>query len=220
MSAKSIMRLLAFLLLVAIIVWVGVEYRSQLNLMLIRGTVHRYGMWAPVIFIAIYVLATILFLPGLIVTLAGGLLFGVVQGALYNITGAVLGATIAFYISRYIASDFVAKKTGGKLKLLVDGVNRGGWKYVAILRLMPLLPFNLLNYALGLTRISGWSYIWASAVFMLPGTIAYTYVGALGEQFIRDGGQKMVTKIVIGVGLLILVSLIPWFIKKFKGATS
>ncbi len=215
MERKTLLRILLAIIIIAVIVWVGISYRDQLNLQNIQTTVQGFGMWAPVIFILIYIVATVAFLPGLIVTLAGGLLFGPIWGVVYNLIGAVIGASIAFLISRYLASDWVANKTGGRLKKLIDGVNNEGWRFVAIVRLVPVLPFNLLNYALGLTRIPAWEYIIASAVFMLPGTIAYTYVGSLGEAFIQGGGTQLVTKIAIGVGLLVIVGLIPYFVKKY-----
>jgi uncharacterized membrane protein YdjX (TVP38/TMEM64 family) len=93
------------------------------------------------------------FLPGAVFGLAGGALFGPVWGSLWNLIGATLGATLAFLAARYTAGDWVARRTGARLKALVEGVEAEGWRFVAFVRLVPLFPFNLLNYALGLTRI-------------------------------------------------------------------
>ena len=98
-------------------------------------------------------------------------------GTVYNLTGATLGAALAFLIARYLASDRVARKTGGRVKQLIDGVENEGWRFVAFVRLVPLFPFNLLNYTLGLTRLRLLPYVIASYLFMLPGAIAYTYLG-------------------------------------------
>ncbi len=220
MQVKTIMRFVVLIILVTVIVWVSSQYRSQIDVVAIRTAVQNYGIWAPLVFILIYIVATVLFLPGLLITLAGGLLFGALWGTLYNVIGAVIGSTLAFYIARYIASDWVTNKTGGKVKQLIDGVNNQGWKFIAVVRLVPLLPFNLLNYALGLTRIPVWDYIWASALFMLPGTFVYTYVGSLGEAVIQGNGKNMAAKIMLGVALIVVMSLIPWFIKKCKGKKS
>ena len=103
------------------------------------------GPVAPLLFILIYALATVLFLPGSVLTLAGGALFGPVLGTLYNLTGATLGATLAFLIARYLAADWVADKTGGRVKQLINGVEAEGWRFVAFVRLVPLFPFNLIS---------------------------------------------------------------------------
>lgn len=112
------------------------------------------GIWAPIGFAVIYATGTILFFPGALLGLAGGALFGPVWGTLWNLLGATLGATIAFLLARGIAGEWVAQRLGGRLRRLVDGVSAEGWQFVALMRLMPFVPFNLLNYAFGLTRIS------------------------------------------------------------------
>jgi len=216
MNRQKLTKLLILILLIALIIWVGINYRDQINIATIQQAIASVGIWGPIIFILIYISATVLFLPGSVLTLAGGLIFGPIFGVIYSLSGAVIGATIAFLISRYIASDWVAEKIGGRLKRLYQGVEQEGWKFVAITRLVPLLPFNMLNYALGITKVGLVPYIIASAIFMLPGCIAYTYVGSLGETFIMGGGVEIVTRVAIGIGLLILVACIPWVVKKIR----
>ena len=114
--------------------------------------------------------------PARILSLLGGALFGPVWGTLWNLLGALLGATLAFLIARSVGAEWVAQRLGGRLRRLVEGVEAEGWRFVALMRLVPLVPFNLLNYALGLTRISLRAYILASAVCMLPGAVAYTWL--------------------------------------------
>ena len=128
-----------------------------------------------------------LFVPGSVMTLAGGALFGPLWGTLWNLIGAVLGATLAFVAARYVAAGFVARRAGARLKALVEGVEAEGWRFVAFVRLVPLFPFNLLNYALGLTRIRLAEYVIASAICMLPGTFAYTYLGYAGREAAAHG---------------------------------
>ena len=147
-------------------------------------------------FILIYALVTVLFLPGSVITLAGGALFGPVLGTFLNLTGATLGAALAFLVSRYLASDWIADKAGGKVKQLINGVEGEGWRFVAFVRLVPLFPFNLLNYALGLTKIRFMHYLIATYVFMLPGAIAYTYLGYAGREAI-GGGEGLIQKVLI-----------------------
>lgn len=205
-----------FILLLGLMIYAGLYHREDLQLQRLYDALNRFGVWAPLFFIGIYITATVLFLPGSVLTIAGGLLFGPVKGTLYNLTGAVIGASLAFLIARYLASDWVAEKTGGRLKSLINGVEEEGWRFVAVVRLVPLFPFNLLNYALGLTKISIRGYIVASAIFMLPGTIAYTYIGSLGHAAITGQPREIVGKVMIGIGLLIIVGMIPWVVKKLR----
>ncbi|HEY9148095.1 MAG TPA: TVP38/TMEM64 family protein, partial [Gammaproteobacteria bacterium] len=165
---RTVLRgLLAALVIAAIAV--AVSYRDQLSPAALEQWVANAGMAGPLLFMLIYALGTVLFLPGSVLTLAGGAIFGPVWGTLYNLSGATLGATLAFLIARYLAADWVERKSGGKLKQIKNGVEGEGWRFVAFVRLVPLFPFNVLNYALGLTRIRLWHYLLATYVCMLPG---------------------------------------------------
>ena len=155
---------------------VAVVYRDRFDVAALERWIQDAGIWAPLLFMAVYAVAAVLFLPGTLLTLAGGALFGPVLGTLYNLTGATIGATLAFLIARYLASDWIAERTGGRLKQLINGVEDEGWRFVAFTRLVPLFPFNLLNYALGLTRIKLSHYLLATYTCMLPGAMAYTYI--------------------------------------------
>jgi len=148
-------------------------------------------------------------------TLAGGSLFGPVLGTFVNLTGATLGATIAFLISRYLASDWVEEKSGGRLKRLKEGVESEGWRFVAFVRLVPIFPFNLLNYALGLTRIRLLHYVIASYLCMLPGAIAYTYLGYAGREAVA-GGEGLIQKGLLALALLAAVAFLPRMIAHFR----
>ncbi|MBL4647634.1 MAG: TVP38/TMEM64 family protein [Gammaproteobacteria bacterium] len=124
MKTTNLPRLLLSVMIAIVTIWVTIMYRKQFNLHTIQVAIQQAGIWAPIVFIVLYSIATIFFLPGLILTLTGGLLLGAVLGTLYNLSGAVLGSTVAFLIARYIASDWVAHKAGRKLKNLLDNVNR------------------------------------------------------------------------------------------------
>lgn len=193
-------------------------YKSYINAENIGLLTARAGVWAPLIFGLIYAVATVLFLPGSVLTLAGGAMFGPVWGTAINLTGAMLGATISFLIARYAASDWVSGKVSGKLKSIYDGVEREGWRFVAFTRLVPLFPFNALNYALGLTRIRLSHYVAASLIFMLPGAFAYTYLGYAGKEAVA-GGEGVVGKIMIALALLAIVSFLPRVIKRKGDST-
>ncbi len=151
------------------------------------------GLWGPIVFVAVYALATVAFVPGSILTLAAGALFGLWRGVLLVFVAAVLGASAAFLVSRHLARPAIENRLAGNVRLA--GIDRaigegGGW-IVFLLRLSPVFPFNLLNYALGLTRVRFVDYLWAS-IGMLPGTFLYVYYGKVaGEVATLAGGAKV-----------------------------
>lgn len=207
MNKKQLLRVLLILGLLIGISF-AVVFREHFDAQRLESWVKEAGGLAPVIFMLIYAAATVLFLPGSVLTLAGGALFGPVLGTFYNLTGATLGASLAFLISRYLASSWVSEKSGGKVKQLVNGVESEGWRFVAFTRLVPLFPFNLLNYALGLTRIRFLHYLLTTYIFMLPGAFAYTYLGYAGREAV-GGGDGLIQKILIALALLAVVAFLP-----------
>lgn len=217
MNKKTVLRYIFLaLLMTMIIVFLTTNIKSYFKLDILPELLEQFGLWAPFIFIGIYVLLTIFFMPGTILTVLGGFLFGPLWGTLYNLCGAALGSACAFFIARYIASDWVAQKAGGRLKQIISGVEKESWKFVALLRLTPIFPFVLVNYALGLTRINPLIFIISSTIFMIPATFAYTYAGSLGQDFLQQGGRELVTKIVFAAGMLVLLTALPWLVKKVR----
>ena len=210
-------RLIRILLILGLLVGItlAIVYRHRFDAVALEAWINDAGVLAPIVFMLIYALATVLFLPGSVITLAGGALFGPVLGTFYNLTGATLGAVLAFLISRYLASDWIADKAGGRVRQLINGVEGEGWRFVAFVRLVPLFPFNLLNYALGLTKIRLLHYLIATYVFMLPGTIAYTYLGYAGREAI-GGGEGLIQKILIALALLAVVAFLPRVISNIR----
>jgi len=193
----------------------AVIYREAFDAAALEAWVKEAGPAGPILFMAIYALGTVFFLPGSVLTLAGGALFGPVLGTFYNLTGATIGATLAFLVARYLASGWVEQKTGGRLKQLKEGVEGEGWRFVAFVRLVPLFPFNLLNYALGLTRIKLSHYIIASYICMLPGAIAYTYLGYAGREAVA-GGEGLIQKGLLALALLAMVAFLPRLIGRLR----
>ena len=218
MTRRTVARIALF---AALAVAIAVAYfnREWLDAAALEARVASAGALGPVVYMAIYAAATVLFLPGSVITLAGGALFGPVWGTLYSLTGATAGAAVAFVIARYLASDWVNRKTSGWMKQLIDGVENEGWRFVAFVRLMPLFPFNLLNYALGLTRIRLLAYVVASYIFMLPGAIAYTYLGYAGREAMA-GGEGLIRKGLLALALLGVVAFLPRLLKRLRGESS
>jgi uncharacterized membrane protein YdjX (TVP38/TMEM64 family) len=166
------------------------------------------GPLGPLIFIALYIVVCVLLLPGSIPTLGAGVVFGVVKGSVAVSIGSTLGATCAFLIGRHLARNWVSGKIAGneKFKAIDEAVGSQGWKIVLLTRLSPVFPFNLLNYAFGLTKVSLKHYFFASWVGMIPGTIMYVYIGSLAGDLAKLGtGERTRTTgewILYGVGLL------------------
>jgi uncharacterized membrane protein YdjX (TVP38/TMEM64 family) len=185
----------------------AVVWRDRISIETLTTWVAQAGWIAPLLFIAGYAIATVFFLPGLVFTLAGGALFGPVYGTVYNLAGATLGATLAFLLARYLAHDWVARRAGGRLQQLIAGVEREGWRFVAFVRLVPLFPFNLLNYALGLTRIRLSHYIITTIIFMAPAGAAYTYLGYAGRE-LAGAGEGVVRKALLAIAAIATVAFI------------
>jgi uncharacterized membrane protein YdjX (TVP38/TMEM64 family) len=181
-------------------------------------------VWAPVAFIVLYIFATVLFIPGSLITLAAGFLFGVVQGSIYVSIASTAGAALAFLIGRYVARDWIGRKieSNPKFAAIDEAIGRDGPKIVFLLRLSPVFPFNLLNYGLGLTRIPFWKYVGASWLGMLPGTILYVYIGSLFKNLADiAGGDRVKTPtewVFYGLGLVATLGVTIYITKVAKKA--
>ncbi len=160
------------------------------------------GPWGPVAFIAAYVVATVAFIPGFLLTLAAGALFGLTRGVLFVFVAATLGASAAFLVARYVARGAIERKLVGNARFAaIDrAIGEQGGKIVFLLRLSPVFPFNLLNYGLGLTKVRFIDYVIAS-IGMLPGTILYVYLGAGAGDIVDIAGGAAVEG---GVGKKVL----------------
>jgi uncharacterized membrane protein YdjX (TVP38/TMEM64 family) len=199
----------------------AVAFRDRLDAAALEAWLAGAGAAAPLLFVAAYALAAVLFLPGSVLTIAGGALFGPVWGTLYNLAGATLGAALAFLIARHLGADWVqarlARGAGGRLERLVRGVEAEGWRFVAFTRLVPLFPYNALNYALGLTRIPLLQYALATFVFMAPGALAYTWLGHAGREALA-GEEGLLRNALIALALLAAVAFLPRLVARLRQA--
>jgi len=185
--------------------------RSYLTVPQIQAFVAGLGPWGPVVFVILYAVGPAFLVPGLPFDLAAGIVFGPVWGTVYALVGATLGATVAFMVARTVGHDWTEARLSGPLKRIKQGVDKGGWEFVAFVRLVPVIPFNLLNYALGLTRIRLVPYALASLVFMAPGTAVYVYAGWAGGEAL--GGQEALSKtawqVFVALTALALLAVLP-----------
>jgi len=165
------------------------------------------GPTGPLVFALLYITACVLMLPGSILTLGAGAVFGVIKGSVLVSVASTLGATCAFLVGRYLARDWVDAKIAGndKFKAIDEAVAVEGWKIVGLTRLSPVFPFNLLNYAFGLTQVKLKHYLIASWLGMLPGTVMYVYIGSLAGDLATLGtGERTRSTgewILYGIGL-------------------
>lgn len=215
MSKKTI----KFLVLIAFVsgAFFAVRYLGlgkYLDEDVMREWIGGFGLWGPVVYMLFYAIAPSLMLPGLPITVVGGVLFGPFWGVVYVAIGATVGATLAFIIARKMGREWVESLVkGGRLREIDEAVEKKGWKIVAFTRLIPLFPFNFLNYAFGLTKIGLGAYFIATLIFMLPGITAYVVFSSS----ILDIFQGRISKTFIaGLVLVVLVSLVPFVYKRVK----
>jgi uncharacterized membrane protein YdjX (TVP38/TMEM64 family) len=207
-------------LLALLVVGVGLVLASgpPPSVAAIQERLDAAGRWAPAAFVALYAIASLLFVPGSLLSLAGGALFGPIWGVVINLAGATAGAVLAFLAARYIAGDAMTRRVGPRLRDVIAGVEAEGWRFVAVVRLVPLVPFNLLNYALGLTRIRLVPYAAATAVCMVPGAIAYTWAGHAGRDVAARGTEAW-PQLVPALGALVAVALLPRLVRRVRRAS-
>src|SRR5438552_5707446 len=169
----------------------------------------KLGLWGPVIFVGLYVVATVLFVPGLVLTLGAGAVFGVALGSVCVSISATLGATAAFLVGRHLARDAIARKIEKNEKFagLDRAVADDGWKIVFLTRLSPVFPFTLLNYAFGLTRVRLSHYVLASWIGMMPGTVMYVYLGSLVNVGAGHRQRTVGEWVLYGVGLVATIAV-------------
>lgn len=217
---KHLIKLICFVALIASVYLLlkhfGItDNLTRENVPKLKAEITNFGVLAPLVYIGFYVLATIFFLPGLPVTMLSGLAFGPFWGVVYASVGSVIGISCAFLIARYLARGMVERwvDDNAQFQRIDDGVRRQGWRMLMITRLLPIFPFNLQNYAYGLTKIRFVTFLFVSWVCMLPGTAAYVQLGAAVN--VGEGNMKKTLLYLAGAGVCIaLVSLIPSFIRK------
>ncbi|MDQ3563503.1 MAG: TVP38/TMEM64 family protein [Pseudomonadota bacterium] len=183
------------------------------------GWIEGLGVWGGVVFAAAYIVATVVLAPGAPFTIAAGLVFGLGWGFPVVMVGATLGAALAFLAARYLVRDrikgMIEKRP--KFQAVDKAVTEEGWKVVLLLRLSPLVPFNLQNYFFGITQIKFWHYILATFVGIIPGVMLYLYLGAIGGALTGGGGEwGMAQWVFFGIGLAATIVVAFLVTKKAK----
>ncbi len=172
------------------------------------------GVWGPVVYVLVWIAASVFFLPGLPITIAGGLVFGAVWGTVWTTVGANLGAVAAFLVGRYLARGMVERRmeSSAGLRRIDAGVRRQGWRMLLITRLLPVFPFNIQNYVYGVTDIRLSTFVLVSLPAMLPATIAYTF--AAGSVRTGDLGRTFWYLGIAAVGFVLLSFVPKWVVSR------
>ncbi len=218
LSAKPIVKLG---LLVAILIGVGIIVRATPagTLWSLEGLVDqmrslRLTMWAPLVFVVLYATATAFAIPGSVLTIAGGAVFGFWWGALYNSIGANIGANAAFLLAKALGREGVEALGGKRVQGLNRATEQHGFIGLLVLRLVPLVPFNALNFGSGLTSLRWHDYALATVVGILPGTLVYTFFADALVLGSTQAGREASVRLWIAAGLFLALSLIPVVARK------
>ncbi len=196
--------LLGLLLAGAAIAW---RWRASLDPAALGTEIGRYPL-APLVFLAVHIGGSLLFVPRTVLAIAAGLLFGVGWGIVWAAIGSAAGAAAGFLVARYLNAGFVDLSRSDTIRPILERVERGGWRAVAGLRLIPVMPHSLANYGLGLTRLPLGGYAFGSLIGQLPMTVAYVEFGAAGER-VMLGAAGWLMPTLIGLAALALSLLIP-----------
>lgn len=208
-------------MVVAIGIGAAIWFREYLAADSLTAWIAGFGMVAPIVFAAARIVGAIVLVPGSVMGIVAGAAFGVVPGAIYNLIASTLGSVAAFAIARYVAPDWIRTRIGERetVERLVSGVEAEGWRFVAFVRLVPLFPYNIVNYALGLTRIDLWHYTTATFVCMIPGDLAYVYMGYAAREAV-SGNERAWQLGLSALGVLAALGLLPGIVRRIRGGRS
>jgi len=188
------------------------HWRADLDPAAMAAAIARYPA-APLLFLAVHIAASLLFVPRTMLAIVAGLLFGMGWGVVWAALGSIAGATAGFLLARYVNSGLIDPAAAARIGPLLERVERGGWRAVALVRLIPVVPHSLANYGLGLTRLPLGAYAAGSLVGQLPMTVAYVDFGAAGGRLLL-GGAGWLAPTMVGGGALLLSLLIPMLARR------
>jgi uncharacterized membrane protein YdjX (TVP38/TMEM64 family) len=217
---KALLKALVFLLFIvgAVVLVRYSPLKDYLTTEALQRFLDTVGLWAPVVFILVYAAGVSLFIPGTLLTGLGAAIFGAYWGFLYVWIGAMLGASLSFFIGRTLGRDFAASLVGDKLKKYDEAIQRNGFATVLYLRLV-YFPFTPMNFGMGLTSVRFSDYFWGTGLGILVGTFIFTFfIGTLKDVWVSgDWGQLLSFKVFFSIGLFVFSFFIPKIIKKIRG---
>ena len=219
-KTKAMVKAIVFVVFIiaAILLIRFTPVKNYLTADALGGFLETAGLWAPVVYIAIYAVGVCLFLPGTLLTGLGAAIFGAYWGFLYVWIGAMMGASAAFFIGRTLGRDFAASLIGGKLKKYDDAIERNGFATVLYLRLV-YFPFTPMNFGMGLTKVRFWDYVAGTGLGIIVGTFIFTFfIGTLKDVWASGNWGELISfKVFFSIGLFVFSFFIPKIIKSIKG---
>lgn len=209
--------ILIFFIIAAVYAVRYTALRQFLTVTEMKRLLDASGLWAPVIFILLYTLAICLFVPGTLMTALGAAIFGAYWGFVYVFAGAMMGATVTFFIGRYLGRDLAASVIGDRLKKYDEAIERNGFATVLYLRLI-YFPFTAMDFGMGLTRVRFWDYFWGTFLGILVGTFVFTFlIGTLKEVWVKGRPEELLSwKVVFSIGLFVFSFFIPKVVNIFR----
>jgi len=181
----------------------------------IESEVRALGLWAPVVFFVVYVLSMMLLGSASVLNLAGGALFGPVWGMALNCVAIFTGGVVNFYIGHYLARDLVQRRIGGRFKQILDGAENEGWRFVTFVRLVPIFHYASVSYALGATRLRFREFAVPTAICLIPGTFAFTWLGHTGREA-TSSTEDLIVNAMLAIGLIAVLAFIPRLITRAR----
>lgn len=189
------------------------------DIVAIETWVRGFGAWGAVAFVLIYALSMMAMIPGAPLDALAGAVYGPVLGSILALAGCNLGAIGAFLIARYAGAAWVHRRAPDKVQGVIKSVEDEGWRFVALVRLVPIFPYTVFNYVLGLTRIPLSHYVLTNLVTMVPSTVAYVWLGYAGRNLIGGGSETHTVELaLIAIGALAAIVLLPRMAKRFAGS--
>lgn len=217
MLSKNTLRLTGGILLIILIIFVFAYFGNALtHVEKLKSYVEPFGNYAPIIFIGFYIIITVAFAPGTIFTFLGGILFGPWYGTLYSVIGATIGAIISFFIARTIGQKFIKEhlaKKFPKVHEYDDKIEKHSFMVMLILRLLPFIPTNALNYLMGITKMNFKGFFWGTLLGNLPVTFAYANLAANAT---KVNSKEFYIAIVIFLGILCIPIILSRRLDKTK----
>ena len=213
MQKHKLILLISLIAVMILLLLFGIK--SGINLDKLQSFIKNLGILAPLVFILIYTIGPVFFMPITPLSITGGVLFGPVWGTVYTVIGATFGACASFLVSRYLVKDWVDNISSDKVALIQRRVQEEGWKFIAISRITPVFPFNAQNYVFGLTNISLKTFFITTIFSMIPGSFTYVYIGYAGKMALSDKSSAFI-QIAIAITLMLLFSFSPFIIKRIK----
>lgn len=202
--------------LIAAAIWMASHF-DKLEPGRIAESLRRYGTWTPAAFAAARILGAVVLVPGAVLAIAAGILFGPIWGAVWNVLAATAGAVLVFALTRFVTPNWAARVVEGHVGLaaMMQAIDAQGWRFVAFVRLVPIFPYNVLNYALGLTNVRLSHYTLATLVCMIPVDLAYSYLGHAGYQALTGQAGALKTAL-FALGGLAALTFLPAFVRRYR----